>query len=407
MERQTITQLAEGVLNELRKQSYAIITIKHLKQALSRFTKYAKENEEVFFSNKLADRYMFDVFEWDTAAGETPTPHITSQLRAVRMLKVFENNGCIPGRVANPKEPPQCFQNQYDMYICECIDRGLSDRTIATRSLDISDMLIFLESNGFVRLDEISISTIDEYLLKRSEEAPAAMHRILSSLRCFLRCMFSNSVIPIDLSFFIPSRSRYPTKPVQKLWTTDEISDLIELVNRADSTGKRDYAILLLVVKYGIRTGDIVNLKLSDINWDTMTLQFKQNKTSVLNVLPILDDIGWALADWIANARPEQATTNHLFTRLSAPYGGMQGIHSVLKRRMAIAGIRNDCYGKSGPHSLRHALASNMLAEQIPLAVITSVLGHSSSSSTTVYLHSDIDGLKQCAIDCPEGEEQS
>jgi len=404
MERQTVSQLADGTLTELRKQGYASITVKHLGQAFARFARYAATIGETFLSDELAKRYMRDVFVWDTSTVGIPSPHITSQLRAIRMLKVFEINGCIPGRVANPKEPPQCFKDYYDLYMSECISRGLSDRTIAGRSLDICDMLIFVKGKGLERLDEISVGILDEYLVVRSGEAPAAMHRILSSLRCFLRCMFSNNTIQSDLSFFVPSRSRYPTKPVQKLWTIDEVSELIGRVDRSDATGKRDYAILLLAAKYGIRTGDIVNLKLSDINWDSMTLHFCQKKTSVANALPVLDDIGWALADWITNARPKQARTNHVFTRLTAPYCEMQGIDSILKRRMAIAGISVAGCGKSGPHSLRHALASNMLAGQVPLAVITSVLGHSSSASTNVYLHSDIEGLRQCAIDCPEEE---
>jgi site-specific recombinase XerD len=407
MERQTVSQLADRVLAELRRQSYASITIKHLGQAFARFAKYAAKTGELFLSDKLTENYFRVVFDWKTSAVEKPSPHITSQLRAIRMLKVLENNGCIPGRIANPKEPPQCFMHYRDLYVSECIDRGLADRTIASRSLDICNMLIFVKNKGIEKIDEINVAVLDEYLVVRSGEAPSAMQRLLSSLRCFLRSMFSNSVISSDLSLFIPSRSKYPTKPVQKLWTVDEVNDLIGLVDRSDATGKRDYAILLLAAKYGIRTGDIVNLKLSDINWDTMALQFCQNKTSVPNVLPILDDIGWALADWITNARPKQARTNHVFTRLTAPYCAMQGIHSTLKRRMTIAGISTVGCGKSGPHSLRHALASNMLAGQVPLPVITSVLGHSSSASTNVYLHSDIEGLRQCAIDCPEEEGRS
>jgi len=407
MKRQTVSQLADGVLGELRKQGYASITIKHLGQAFSRFAWYAAKSREMFLSDGLIESYILNVFGWDINAEGKPTPHITSQLRAIRMLKVFESNGCIPGRIANPKEPPQCFREHHDLYMSECIDRGLSDKTIVGRSLDVCDMLIYVESKGLKKVDEIDISVLDEYLIMRSKEAPSAMHRILSSLRCFLRCMFSNSAISSDLSFFVPSRSRYPTKPVQKLWTVDEVSDLIGFVGRSDAIGKRDYAILLLAAKYGIRTGDIVNLKLSDINWDTMALQFCQKKTSVPNTLPILDDIGWAMADWITNARPEQASTNHVFTRLTAPYCGLQSINNILKRHMAIAGIRNIGCGKSGPHSLRHALASNMLAGQVPLAVISSVLGHSSAASTAVYLHSDIEGLRQCAIDCPEEEGRS
>jgi integrase len=214
--------------------------------------------------------------------------------------------------------------------------------------------------------------------------------------------MFSNGIIRSDLSFFIPSGSRYPTKPVQKLWTDEEVKKLLGFVDRADAKGKRDYALMLLVVRYGVRAGDILNLKLSNINRESMVIRFCQAKTSVVNTLPILDDVGWALADWITNARPKQASTNHVFTRLTAPYCEMKDLGGVFKSHMAIAGIVKSVCAKSGPHSLRHALASNMLAGSVPLPVITTILGHSSSSSTMVYLHSDIENLRQCALDAEE-----
>lgn len=114
--------------------------------------------------------------------------------------------------------------------------------------------------------------------------------------------------------------------------------------------------------------------------------------------------MGWALADWLTNARPKQASTNHVFIRLTAPYCGLKTLGNILKRHMTSAGISSSGCGKSGPHSLRHALASNMLAERVPLPVITSVLGHSSSTSTMVYLRVDIEGLRQCALDIEGGE---
>jgi site-specific recombinase XerD len=407
MERQTVNQLADGALAELEKSNYAGITIKHYGQAFARLAKYAAGTGETFLSDNLTKKYMLDVLGWETGAKGKPTAHVTHQLRAIRILRVFENNGRLPGKIANPQKPPECFRNHYDMYISECIDRNLSDRTVLDRSRDICGMLIYAKSKGLVSVDELNLGFLDEYPAVRGREAPRAMSRILSSLRCFLRHMFSNNAIPNDLSFLIPSGSRYPAKPVQKPWTSEEINDLLGSVDRSDSKGKRDYAIMILIVKYGIRAGDILDLRLTDTNWDSMTILFCQNKTSVPNALPILDDVGWALANWITNARPKQANTNHVFTRLTAPYCAMKSLGDIFKRRMAIARITRTGCGKAGPHSLRHALASHMLAGQVPLPVITSVLGHSSTTSTTVYLHSDIEGLRQCAIDCPDREDES
>ncbi|SMP68099.1 site-specific integrase [Anoxynatronum buryatiense] len=404
MERQTINQLAQGVLAELVKMHYAEISITHFRQAFNRIERYATKNGETFISDSLTKRYLFDNHGWDIDYQSKPTAHVTSQLRVIRVLQFYEEFGSIPSRICGTKEIPTCFKHCYDMYISECVDRGLSNKTITTRSDDIYDFLVFAHDKGFSSITEVEKGFLDKYLLKRNAQAPGAIPRILSSLRCFFRCMFSNGVIAIDLSFFIPSGSRYPTKTVQKLWTGEEVKDLLGFVNRSDSIGKRDYALMLLVLRYGMRTGDILNLRLTDINWQNMIIQFRQEKTSVPNALPILDDVGWALADWLTNARPKQATTNHVFILLTAPYCGLKNLRNVFNRHMAAAGISNSGYGKSGPHSLRHALASNMLAERVPLPVISSVLGHTSSASTMVYLHSDVEGLRQCALDIEEGE---
>jgi site-specific recombinase XerD len=350
----------------------------------------------------LAKSYLLDDYGWDMNYNVAPSAHIISQLRAIRILACYEESSCIPGRSSRTKEPPTCFKYHYDRYISECNSRGLSDETVAARSSDVCNLLEHASRKGLAGVAEIDTKFLDEHLSMCSSKMPGAMPRVLSSLRCFLRSMFSNGVIQNDLSLFIPSASRYPTKPVQKLWTREEVKALLGFVDRSDTKGKRDYALMLLMVRYGMRVGDIINLKLTDIDWESMAIRFRQEKTSVVNVLPILDDVGWALADWITNVRPEQANTPHVFTRLTAPYCGMKSLNNVFSRRMMIAGISRSGCGNAGPHSLRHALASNMLAEQVPLPVITAVLGHSTSISTMVYLHSDIEGLRQCALDVEE-----
>ena len=399
MGKQTISQLAERTLIELEKQHYAGISILHFKQAFARLERYATANGETFLTDSLVNKYLFDVYGWNIDSNIPPTAHITSQLRVIRILKCYEANGGIPGRVFSQKEPPLCFRHHFDLYISECIDRNLSKKTIDTRFRDVYDLLVHAQNKGISNINDIEENFLDEHLSICNAQAPGAMPRILSSLRC----MFVNEHIPRDLSIFIPTGSRYPRKTVQKLWTGEEVKILLKCVDRSDSIGKRDFAIMLLILRYGMRTGDILNLKLTDINWESLSIQFKQEKTSVPNVLPILDDVGWALADWITNARPKQANTNHVFLRLTAPYCSLKNLDTILKRRMLYAGIAPSGCAKSGPHSLRHALASNMLAEHVPVHVISAVLGHSSPASTMVYLHSDVEGLRQCALDVVEG----
>lgn len=405
MERQTISQLATGVLEELEKQCYARISVKNNRVAFARFERYAAKKGETVLSDSLARSYLRDMYGWDINHSAVPRGHLSSQLRALRILAYYEEKGSIPGRPSRTKEPPACFKNYYDLYISECTSRGLSDATVAGRSSDACSLLVHAMSKGLTGVAEIDQEFLDGYLATCSGKMPGAMPRVLSSLRCFLRSMFVNGLTQKDLSLFIPSASRYPRKPVQKLWTREEVNALLGCVDRADSKGKRDYALVLLMVRYGMRVGDILNLKLTDIDWESMAIRFRQEKTSVVNTLPILDDVGWALADWITNARPKQANTPHVFTRLTAPYCEMHSSSALFSKYMTLAGISRSEFCKSGPHSLRHALASNMLTGQMPLPVITAVLGHSTSTSTKVYLHSDIEGLRQCALDVVEGQQ--
>lgn len=210
----------------------------------------------------------------------------------------------IPGRLYRSKEPPLCFKKHYDLYITECTNRGLSDRTVASRVAYVCSLLLHAKNRNIASVAELDQEFLDEYLHICSGKMPGAMPRVLSAVRCFLRSMFLNGFIQKDLSLFIPSASRYPTKPVQKLWTREEITLLLGCVDRSDSKGKRDYALILLMVRYGMRVGDILNLKLTDLDWESVAICFRQEKTSVINSLPILDGVGWALADWITNTRP-------------------------------------------------------------------------------------------------------
>ena len=405
MERQTINQLVKGALEELEKQRYARSSINNYKRMFNKFVRYADQKDETFITDSLARSYLLDTYGWDMNYSAAPSSLITRQLRAIRILRSYSESGFVPGRLSRDKEPPLCFKKYYDLYITECTSRGLSDKTVAGRSADVCSLLLHAKNKNLAGASEIGQEFLDEYLHICSGKMPGAMPRVLSSVRCFLRSMFLNGVIQKDLSLFIPPASRYPIKPVQKLWTREEVNVLLGCVDRSDSKGKRDYALILLIARYGMRVGDILNLKLTNIDWESMAICFRQVKTSVMNSLPILDDVGWALADWITNARPKQASTNHVFTRLIAPYCVMQSLAYVFKKHTTLAGIpRTDC-GKAGPHSLRHALASNMLTGQVPLPVITAVLGHSTSNSTTVYLHSDIEGLRQCALDVVEGQQ--
>ncbi|WP_256832131.1 MULTISPECIES: site-specific integrase, partial [unclassified Paenibacillus] len=167
---------------------------------------------------------------------------------------------------------------------------------------------------------------------------------------------------------------------------------------------KRDYAILLLVAKLGMRVSDIKALKLSDLNWETKTITIVQEKTKVGVTYPILHDVGWALIDYLRHARPI-CESPYVFVRLNAPFeafGENANLHNIITQYIRLAGITVPRGKRHGLHSLRHSLASTLLEQGASLAVISEILGHVDSKSTAVYLHTDLNGLKSCALDPEE-----
>jgi len=186
MERQTISQLAKGALEELEKQCYAKISLKNNREAFARFGRYAAKKGETFLSDGLTMSYLLDRYGWDMNSSAASSVHIINQLRAIRILAHYEERGCIPGRSSRTKEPPAHFKNHYDLYLLECGGRGLSDATVAVRSTDVYNLLVHASSKGLAGVSEIDQEFLDDYLSTCGDKMPGAMPEC--SHRCVAFC---------------------------------------------------------------------------------------------------------------------------------------------------------------------------------------------------------------------------
>ena len=165
-------------------------------------------------------------------------------------------------------------------------------------------------------------------------------------------------------------------------------------------SGKRNYAMLLLALRNGLRSIDITNLKLSDIHWKSNTIEIVQGKTGASLVLPLLSDVGNAIAEYILNARPDSQLP-YIFLQTQAPYQKLSGhsaCYGISRKMMKAAGIKQDIHDRKGFHCLRHSLAAHLLSEETPLPIISSILGHRNKNSTRDYLSTDLVHLHACAL---------
>lgn len=193
-------------------------------------------------------------------------------------------------------------------------------------------------------------------------------------------------------------------KRIPSYYTVDELQRIFSVVDRSTATGKRDYLVLCLLAIYGMRIGDVIDLRIGDIDWEAGTITKIQHKTGNPLCLPIVDEVKDALLDYIDGARPE-TVDDHLVIRAIPPYAGYTCTSSFTK--IVTKYMHEACVDPSGRHhgchALRHSMAGGMIADGATIEQISNVLGHSSTESTKTYLSFDAKAMKKLGLEVPHG----
>jgi site-specific recombinase XerD len=227
------------------------------------------------------------------------------------------------------------------------------------------------------------------------------MRTVLYALRFFLKFLYHSRLSDANLVGAVTS-SGSRKHAVIPTFTKQEENKLLSSIDRSSCIGKRNYAMVLLAIRTGLRSIDITKLQMSSINWRNNTISILQQKNGRPLCLPLFNDIGNALADYILNARP-QNNVPYVFLRNQAPHKKLSGsstCYLISCSVMKNAGIRQSEKEpqRKGFHIFRHSLAARMLSQEVPLSIISNTLGHASMSSSKVYLSTDSEHLKACAL---------
>lgn len=201
----------------------------------------------------------------------------------------------------------------------------------------------------------------------------------------------------------IPFVRRDPRDKILSYYSREEISQMLSCIDTESRSGKYAYAVVSILAYLGIRAGDIICLKFSNIDWENNIICFNQQKTGKPLTLPLLDEVKYPLLDYIKNARPESKDAEYIFATANAPYTRLNStgsIYHIVKKCMNIAGIEYE--GRHhGSHALRTSLASDLLNNDVPISAIAGILGHSSTRSTEAYLAIDETHLKELTLEVP------
>lgn len=207
------------------------------------------------------------------------------------------------------------------------------------------------------------------------------------------------------MSLFIPkSNVLLKRKHIPSTWTREDLDKILACIDLASPVGKRDYAIILLVARLGIRVSDVIRLEFDNIKWEKNCIQISQYKTNEPLVLPLFEDVGQAIIDYVKNGRPA-SDLKLVFITHKPPFQKFSDnnhLYGMFNKYLYKAGIEVTPEKNHGMHTLRHSLANELLRKEIPLPVISEILGHKSLETTMQYLRADTEQLRCCTL--VEGE---
>jgi site-specific recombinase XerD len=403
----TINQLVDDVLSELERLNYSYNSLCGFRSFYKRVLDFANERKELYFSEQLGREFLKEKYNCTiNYYQESMTNKFKAPIRKIRILGDYQLHGVIIRRIVKKPgyiKPPQ-FEKVLLAYEKECEKNDYSKRGLRTRLQRLFFFIDYLDARNVQDVNDITSDMISDYVKTIYPHHEKSISSILATLRGFLKFLYLNQYINEDLSLKVPKQKKYYYPSVPSVWNKEDVVRMLESVDRGNPAEKRDYAILLLVARLGIRVGDIKSLCLSDLNWRSKTIEIRQNKTKNTVVYPILKDIGWALIDYLKNARPI-TNSPFVFIRMNAPYEPFSkdaNLYHIITKYTRRSGIIIPRGKRNGLHSLRHTLASTLLEDGTPLPLISEILGHINSKTTGIYMQTGIENLRSCAVDPEE-----
>jgi site-specific recombinase XerD len=292
---------------------------------------------------------------------------------------------------------------EFGRYLVE--ERALSQASLDNSLPFVRGFLAHRFGAGRVVLGDLRAPDVTRFLLRKVHSVgPARARLMVGALRSFFRFLRWRGDIAIDLASTVPRVADWRHSSLPKSLPAADVERLIMSCDRATVTGQRDYTLLLLLARLGLRAGEVVAMTLDDVDWETGELTVR-GKGRREDRLPIPRDVGQAMATYLRQGRPRNCTTRRFFVRRKAPLRGFAssvGVCTIVRRALERAGIASS---RKGAHLLRHSLATEMLRRGASLAEIGELLRHRLVDTTAIYAKVDLVALRALAQPWPSGGE--
>lgn len=398
-----LDSLVVSVSTKLSERGYKPVTIQRHQRLWENLGRYMEKQEVTTYTPDIGFLFLREFYE--ITVSEKLTKQERAHARSIKLLNDFLETGTI-----FPMEPKVSTVSALKLFGYLLADFkqfqqdkfSMTSTTLKNYDRYISRFLLYLEAH----ISEISMITpvlIINYCKILVEYAEGLTYNATCCMRVFLRYLYATEKVTMDYSSKVPNLTYRRKSRLPSVFTDEEVMKILDSIDRSNAVGKRDYAIILLARRLGLRSGDIRTLEFKHIHWERNIIEKTMQKTGKLLTLPLLEDVGAALIDYIKYARPA-VSSPIVFWNCNAPMKPLsqQSIAQVLKRAANQASVNSAPDRSTGPHALRSTLASVMLSKDVPLPIISGILGHSDTHTTLeYYLRIDKKQLQRCGLEVP------
>ncbi len=394
----------KNIRKEALEIGFSISTMDEYLRIWNKFIYWKSTNSFVYNEKDYID-FLLDYYKFDVNSYTNKSRSLYQQLmRSKRILDDFDTYKIFMQKRSLPSSLYSDYPSNWNVVLDNYLDylknvRQNSNNSIIIKKRYLINLLSYFYKNGLNELDNFSKTFVVDFINKTIDKGNISKRRNFYVLRDFLNYLFIEDIILEDLSCYIPKIKESRKRKLPTYLKTENIEQLLESIPKERKIDIRNYTIILIAARLGLRISDILNIKLKDIDWKNYKLNVIQPKTNNLNILPLSKEVGWAIINYIKNSRPK-CNNEYLFVKMKYPFEKMEQFNNFNKY-FEKCNLEENI--KKGIHNLRHSFATNMLDNDIPIHIISSVLGHSDINTTSsTYIKIDTKNLKKVCLEVDE-----
>jgi len=406
---QTLEALISKACLHMEDQNYGGDTSRKYRSTWHNFLMFCKARNVQSFQPEMAEQFLNSIGIPHPADRMGASSRHKDIIRHLLVLSEFNMHGSFSRHPEMMKK--SILKAPFDVLLSGYVQFCIEQKRIVRRSMKTiesmaKEFLFFIQIRGLESTEQITGEIVGDYFKAKAHLTPSSTALHTTSLRRLLRYLVMRGLADAGPIGAVPSVRSYSCSRIPEVWPQKNIEKLLEAVDRTSPRGKRNYAILLLAARLGMRPSDIRKLKLENLNWEENKINFVQQKTGRRLELPLSCEIGEAIIDYLRNARPK-TELREIFITHKAPFttmGENNGCHHIISKYRQMAGIKLPERSSKGLCNLRHSIATHLLEVGTPLETISAIMGHVTPDVTLVYAKADIASLRLVALNFEKGE---